>query len=269
MKKIFAFITILLVSVVWLTKPFAAPASNEPIVAAGEANAKISGNVTDENGKPVKDAYVYIYKSTARGEIGPSDFISSQTNENGEFTLNLPQNEYFIIARKRADGGNVGVLSTGDYSSPTGFKVTATSKEESKVTIKMTKIVEPMFFKKTGAEITKSGVKGRILDEKGNPVAGAFAIAYKEPDIKKLPDFASVPTMSDGSYTLYLPEGGKYYVAARITIKKPPEKDELYGSYKGTDDHSVVVKGETFTEGIDVTLKPFAGTATSEFKGFK
>jgi hypothetical protein len=234
-----------------------------------DKDTTVSGIVVTKDNEPIKDAYVYAYSSISRGQMGPADFISNPTNEKGEFSINVTSGEYYIIARKRTDESNVGVLDTGDYTSPTGFKITLNEGSCTKITLISDKIVEPMFFKKTGKEITDTGIKGYILDDKNNPVAGAFAIAYKDKAMKTLPDFASVPTQADGSYTLYLPDAGQYYIAARTSTKKPPVKGELYGRYDKTDDHSIVADSGSFLEDINITLKPFTGIAQTDFKGFK
>jgi hypothetical protein len=238
--------------------------------AAVSVSSSISGVVLDmKDDKPIEGAYVYAYKSASRGQMGPSDFISNPTNAKGEFSFDVAPEEYYVIARKREDGSNVGVLSTGDYSSPTGIKVKVAGNSDAVVTIKIEEIVEPMFFKKTGAEITSTGIKGFIYNKKGSPVAGAFVIAYRDKKMKKLPEFASVPTQSDGSYVLYLPTGGKYYIAARTNTKSPPVKGEYYGTYDGCNDHSVNVIQDLFIKDINITLMPFTGSPESDFKGFK
>jgi hypothetical protein len=247
------------------TKGEAAP---EKAVTTEKAATTVSGTVVDKDNKPIKGAYVYAYSSASKGQMGPSDFMSAPTGEKGAFILTAKPGEYFIIARRRADESNVGVLDTGDYSSPTGFTLSLKKGTDTKLTLTMEKIVEPMFFKKTGAEMTDTGVKGVILDEKGQPVPTAFAIAYKDKSMKTLPDFASVPTQADGSYTLFLPEPGTYYIGARVNTKKPPEKGELYGTYDKVEDHSVSVDKGTFIEDVNITLKPFTGTITTDFKGF-
>jgi hypothetical protein len=132
----------------------------------------------------------------------------------------------------------------------------------------MDKIEEPMFFKKTGTEITRTGIRGFIFDENGSPVAGAFAIAYRNKSMKKLPDFASVPTQADGSYVLYLPTSGKYYIAARTNTKRPPVKGEYYRTYDGCDDHSITVIDNLFVKDVNITLRPFTGSSKSDFGGF-
>ncbi len=240
----------------------------DKVVMDGAVENNISGKVVSEDGSPISGAYVYAYRSAAKGQMGPSDYISNPTEENGSFSFNVALDEYKVIARKRADGSNVGVLNTGDYTSQA---VTVDIKEnrDKKIKIEMTKIVEPMFFKKTGAEVTDTGIKGSILDASGKPVAGAFAIAYKAVGMKTLPDFASLPTRADGSFTLYLPEGGRYYIGARVNTKRPPVEGELYGTYDKNADHSIEVSGKSFVENIKISLKPFAGNAQSDFKGFK
>ena len=271
MKNVLKVTLALLILVIFLVS-----CSSGGMYAKGDAGVKvdegtvITGTVLTKENAPLKGAYVYLYSTKARGQMGPSDFISKASNEKGEFSISAAAGEYFIIARKRKGESNVGVLDTGDYSSKTGEKITVEKGETHSINLTMNKIVEPMFFKKTGVEITDTGIKGVILDHDGNAIAGAFAIAYTDKGMKKLPNFASVPTQADGSYVLFLPEAaGTYYIGARVNTKKPPLHDELYGTYKKTEDHSVTVEKGKFLEDVNVTLEPFKGTVQTEFKGFE
>ena len=64
-------------------------------------------------------------------------------------------------------------------------------------------------FSRTGPRgPTATGIRGRITDESGAPVAWVFAIAYTSADMRRVPDFTSAMTAADGRFVIYLPAGG-------------------------------------------------------------
>jgi hypothetical protein len=75
--------------------------------------------------------------------------------------------------------------------------------------------------------------------------------------MKRMPDFTSSMTESDGSFTIHLPGGGRYWVAARKNIREKPLAGEPYGLYRGSPDHSVLVGQGTYLEGIVIRLEGY------------
>ena len=119
----------------------------------------------------------------------------------------------------------------------------------------------PMFFKQGGGITeTERGISGQLLDAKGQPVVGGFAIAYRNSDIQRLPDFVSTVTNANGEYTLYLPAGGTYYVAARLHGWDMPRPGEPYGRYDGEELKPIRVPGKGFVSDITINMRPFEGT---------
>ena len=58
---------------------------------------------------------------------------------------------------------------------------------------------------------------------------GGFAMAYVDKEMKRLPDYASTLSDQQGRFTIYLPEGSSYYLAARIHAWDMPSPGEPYG----------------------------------------
>ena len=56
--------------------------------------------------------------------------------------------------------------------------------------------------------------------ESGSP--GAFALAYRKPDFRRMPDYTSAVVGSDGRFPLYLPGGGRFCLAARTRTRRLP-----------------------------------------------
>jgi len=225
--------------------------------------------VMKSTGEPVSKAYVYAYvgkvetRAAQMGIIGISDWISHGSDEEGNYKLDLPPGEYFLAARKRASGLNYGPLYKGDwYDHKVARQPTVIKKGRYQTCdFELIKLDEPMFFQglTAAAKATDTGIRGRLLDEKGEHVPGTFVMAYMNDDMQRAPDFASTLTDDEGYYTLYLPKGGRYWIAGRFFVMKMPQKDEPFARYEGSTDHSIVVEKGQFLEGIDLVLRPYDG----------
>jgi len=225
--------------------------------------------VMRDSGEPVAGAYIYGYvgkiehRAASLGIIGVTDWVSRGSGPDGSYKLDLPPGDYFVVARKRQSGLNYGPLSVGDFydHSPGRVSTRVRKGKYTEVNFILMKLTEPLFFQGMTAvsQVTKTGIKGRLLDEEGNHIPGTYAIAYKDDDMQRLPDFASTLTDDEGNFTIYLPSGGRYWLAARFHAMKVPVQGEPFGRYEGSDDHSVIVQDGSFVEGIDITLRPFDG----------
>jgi len=96
---------------------------------------------------------------------------------------------------------------------------------------------------------------GTVYDSEGEPLVGIRVHVYDHIQMSERPKFVSDKTGPDGTYKLFLPEGGTYYIAARDKIGGPPKVGDLYGRYdQGTIDPTAIMlkTGEHLT-GIDIT----------------
>lgn len=238
---------------------------------AGEKDSGVTGKVLEaESGKPVGKAYVYAYtakpdtRAAQMGAIGLADWISRGSGEDGRYTISLPPGTYYIVARKRVSGLNFGPLHRGDwYDHSTARKAVVV--EEGKFLqfdFKLQQLTEPMFFQGLTAEGRKTGtgIRGKLLNGEGEHVPGTFVMAFVNDDMKRIPDFTSTVTDDEGNYILYLPDGGRYWIAARLGYMRPPRQGEPFARYEGSPDHSILVEDDEFLDGVDLVLKPYDGS---------
>jgi hypothetical protein len=75
-----------------------------------------------------------------------------------------------------------------------------------------------------------TGFHGRLVDGEGDPFAGAFALAYMSLEFHRMPDLTSAPANSAGYFTLYVPDPGRYCLAARNKTRGQPRAGEPYGT---------------------------------------
>jgi hypothetical protein len=233
------------------------------VVRTTPGESGVSGRVVMKGtGQPVQGAHIYAYTDYSKNLIGVADHVSKGSADDGSYQLKLEPGEYYMVARKRASGANYGPIVTGDlYDHRFEQKVFQVLEGVIlKKDFEVEKLSEPMFFQifTQGQKETRTGIRGRIFDEDGEPVQGAFATAYGTSNMKRLPDFASTLTADDGSFTLYLPSGGKWYIGARSHARAAPEPGEPVGRYAGSDDHSLLLTENSFMEGIKIILRPFS-----------
>ncbi len=229
----------------------------------GQGKTGIQGRViTKEDGKPLAGSYVNVYPDTISNLLGPSQFISTPTDTSGAYRLEVPPGVYFVVARKRISGQPTGPLAPGDYYSEHQRLVTRVEAGKM-VEIELPVVVmkAPMFFKnRVVEERTDTGISGTLVDASGQPVMGGFAMAYTDKEMKRLPDYASTLSDEQGRFTIYLPEGGSYYLAARIHAWDMPTPGEPYGKYGGNDPELVKVESGTFVKDLRIVMTPFSGT---------
>ncbi len=231
----------------------------------GSGRTGLTGQVVlRDSGAPLAGAFVNVYTDTTSNLLGPSQYISRPTDAAGHFDLDVPAGTYYVVARKRMSGEPSGPLAPGDYySEHQRVRVEVQPGRLAQLKLEVVPMKAPMFFKQSGAERrTDTGIRGRLVDAAGKPVPGSFAIAYTDANLKRLPDYASSLSDSDGRFTLYLPDGGTYYLAARVHAWDMPKPGELYGKYGDDQPQPIKVKKGEFVEGITLVLTPFTGTYT-------
>ncbi|WP_298268764.1 carboxypeptidase-like regulatory domain-containing protein [Geobacter sp.] len=179
--------------------------------------ATLRATILDVAGGPVAGAKVFVYDSgdTRR----PADFISPVSDREGRTVLHLPPGRYWAVARLKKDG-TYGPLMPGDKHS--GEPV----------------ILEPAAGEVVGGEFVVADIRdvgrtrvtvasesvvlrGRILDREGAPVANGYVFANRAKEGREIPEFLSAWSDGAGSYTLYLPAGGRFYVG--VATRFPPD----------------------------------------------
>jgi hypothetical protein len=243
----------------------AAP-SGRPSPAAGAAAASpavaiptqgVRGTLTRQ-GRPLAGASVYAYRRQSSNFLGPADFASAPSARDGSYLLDLVEGSYWLVARMRASGSDAGPLVPGDLQRiHPGNPATVSSGAFTTVDLDLEEMRDLMFSRTGPRGPTATGIRGRITDESGAPVAWVFALAYASADVRRVPDFTSAMTAADGRFVIYLPAGGRYWVGARKHIREKPAPGEPYGLYEGTPEHAVDVATGSFADNVDIVLRGF------------
>lgn len=210
----------------------------------------IYGEITFQ-GEPLERVYLYIYKEPGSGFKGLGYFV--QPVERGRFRVNLPPGDYYLLARKRARGGQFGPIEQGDYYNYYyGNPVHLTAGEARETQIEMLERLASL----EEEVVAFQGVRGQIVDSAGQPQAGLYAFAYRNAEMTGTPDFFSAPSGPDGRFELALPGDGPYYLLARQAFGGPAEGSELYGKLKSPDGSPLAVKLSPPTTEVTISVSP-------------
>jgi hypothetical protein len=227
----------------------------------GQGKTGIRGRVLmKESGSPLAGSYVNIYPDTISNLLGPSQFISTPTDDQGFYQLDVPPGIYYVVARKRMSGQPTGPLAPGDlYSEHQRLVTKVETGKFVEIDLPVVVMKAPMFFKRMANETSDTGISGVLVDQSGQPVMGGFAMAYSDKEMKRLPDYASTLSDEQGRFTIYLPEGGSYYLSARIHAWDMPTPGEPYGKFGGDNPTQVSVDSGEFIKDIQIVMSPFSG----------
>ncbi len=189
----------------------------------------INGAVHNRDGSPASGAFVYAYRNTRGGLRGPADF-EAPVNTHGDYFLDLVPGNYYLVARARQGGADVGPPRPGDaWSLFPGNPVTVQAQRKSQADIRLQANIQPMQMKESILNTGDTGFTGRLADTSGQGVAGAFVLAYRDGDRRRMPDATSAAVGEDGAFTLFLPSSGRWCLAARTRTRGQPVAGELYG----------------------------------------
>lgn len=174
-----------------------------PATAMSGASFILNGQVTDIGGKPVAGAEIFAYDSSVIRR--PADFISARTAADGRYSLTLPLQKFWVVARVRS-GEKFGPLLPGDRHSGEPLVVEPDDAKVVQQDFTVVDIREAVRQKqKVRADFRL--MTGRILDQDGRPVSGVYAFAGTAQKVKCIPEYISAWTGANGEYALYLPPG--------------------------------------------------------------
>ena len=230
----------------------------------------ITGQLMIKGGAPLAGGQVFLFNDASGPPPSQVKYwrvpdYTTQIDEGGEFSIELPAGKYYLGAIKRISGEKIGPPVEGDYffasadekGSPKSYEVKNGEKIELGV------ISEAVPFQKRavipGAEIT--AIEGAVFNAEGKTVEGALVSAQLTPlSAGRHPLFTSERTGKDGHYILKVHDGCNYYLRVRsMHDKGPPAAGEMIGAYGGKEPLAVVIKKGQIIRGIDITVVQFMG----------
>jgi hypothetical protein len=238
--------------------------------AQGVNRGIIAGQLMIKGGAPLAGGQVFFFNDASgpppsQGEYWRVPDYTTQIDEGGKFSIELPAGKYYLGAIKHISGEKIGPPAEGDY-----FFSSADEKGSAKPyvvkngeKIELGVISEAVPFQKKavipGAEIT--AIEGAVINTEGKAVEGALVLAQLTPlNTGRHPLFASERTCKDGHYILKVHGGGNYYLRVRsLHDKGPPAAGEMIGAYGGKEPRAVVIKKGQIIRNIDITVVQFMG----------
>lgn len=202
----------------------------------------IRGEITFQ-GEPLEQCYLYVYNDAGHDFRGPAWFV--QPVADGRFRLRLPPGDYWLLARKRAQGGQFGPIEIGDYfnyyhGNPVRIEAGQTKEVRIETITRLSMLEEePPPFR---------GVTGKVVGPGGQPAGGVRVFAYREPAMTGTPAHFSPPTDGEGRFHLPLPGNGPWHLLARQSFGGPAGEGEWYGKYRGDGQAVTLQPKETSRE---------------------
>ncbi|WP_303721492.1 hypothetical protein [Malonomonas rubra] len=184
----------------------------------------VYGQVT---GAVTESSWVYAYQSEERGFRGPADFAVRVEND-GHYILDLLPGRWFLLARSRQQGPLSGRPQAGDaWAIFPDNPLVLQSEQAKRIDFNLRQTApRPLLRSMNQGE---TGFAGRVLGPDRLPAAGAFALAYRDRNFRRMPDFSSAAADADGRFLLFVDGPGRYCLLARQGIRGQPRQGELYG----------------------------------------
>ncbi|PLY05726.1 MAG: hypothetical protein C0624_04710 [Desulfuromonas sp.] len=192
----------------------------------------------------IDGAWVYVYTEPVLGLVGPSYAAALRVEADGSFRIPLPAGDFYLTARKRADGARIGEPRPGDLNGLyPGNPVRATRGETLQLGPFPLRTVDAERFSERHGEgkfvATDTRLHGQAIDEDGRPAHGIYVYAYLDSRMVGKPTVISAATGDDGRFVVNLPQGGTWYIGARSAFGGPLEPGEQVGTWDGQADHGV------------------------------
>lgn len=218
----------------------------------------IAGTVVDQHGQAAAGGFVYAYRSPRGGMRGPADF-EAVVGADGRYFLDVVEGSYHLVARMRQGGADAGPPRAGDaWSIFAANPLVVSAGQTSRADFRLQGVAQPMLLKQGSLTAGDTGFTGRVVDRAGQPVAGAFALAYATADFRRMPDHTSPAVGEDGHFALFVPQGGRFCLAVRTKTRGQPMAGELYGVLgEGAAGCREITSGVILDVG-DITVTPYS-----------
>ena len=177
----------------------------------------LTGQILDIDAKPVTGAELFVYDSAIIRR--PADFISARTGQDGRFSLVLPRQKFWAVARVRSSD-KFGPLLPGDRHSGEALLLDPDDNAKLQQDFTVVNILEAV-LQKQKIRADHQRVAGRILDQQGKPARNAYVFAQTDRTVLGVPEYISAWSDENGTYTLHLPPG-RYFLGATVIFPPVP-----------------------------------------------
>lgn len=197
------------------------------VQACSPGESGVEGHLVFER-QPLSQSRVEFYLKSGN-ERSSSPFSVATTDATGAFRAELPAGDYYLVGKKKEQGGGVNRMLMAEYpQNPVSVKKGYTA-------------IKPLQLKEVGFEGAisadgKTKVSGQLLLG-GEPLADAFIYVYTHGDALTGPAYGLVVRADEGGHFTLDLAAGKYWLAARKRYDGSragnPEAGDLNGEYAG------------------------------------
>lgn len=235
-------------------------------VADENVTGRISGAWIPRTIGPISGGLIYAFNTNSgpppkrkQARRVPDGLV--KTDDEGKFSLELPEGTYYLSALKKFDeapgppqDGDLHGLSRDKKGKPIVYTV------KRGITTDIGILRHATAFKSPTIKLTKgmTAITGTLKASDGAPLADAVVQVYTNQEIQGKPVYVSQKTGKDGRYIVQIEQEGTYFVAIRAGYGGGrPQAGDMLGIYGGEVAQPVVVKKKHVTKEIDIQVGQF------------
>jgi len=177
---------------------------------------------------------VYLENKVLESVVSKEPFTRLTTDVNGKFKVSLPAGNYYFEAWKTKDA--VGkYLQEGDFFCYYGGNPVAISGSKKDLILKCVKIHS--LQEKIDGTLNRAELTGKIVDLNSRPLEHAYVYLFSvsNPELRRMADIVSAPTLNDGSFSITFDTAGYYFLMVRkrqnAEERGPLKIGDYYGYY--------------------------------------
>jgi hypothetical protein len=197
---------------------------------------------------------VFVYLDLVNGLRGPGYALSDPTGAGGGYRIPLMPGTYYVAARLRPGGRDVGPLQPGDlFGVAPQFPVVL--KEGRALTIDVELVELPARERMARFQGKFASLFGNVVDTGGRPLAGFRACLYDNPQMINQPAALSEPTGADGKFALDTGLSGTFYLGARQRLGGAPLPGERVGFFRGAKGASIELAPAAQLRNLEIVVQ--------------
>ncbi|MDD5773559.1 MAG: prealbumin-like fold domain-containing protein [bacterium] len=177
---------------------------------------------------------VYLENKVQDSGVSEEPFVKLVTDENGKFIVNLPAGNYYFKAWKIKDATGKYLQENDLFCFYGGNPVNISGSKEDLI-LKCVKIHS--IQRQIDESLDRAELTGKIIDINGRPMERAYVYLFSvsNPDLRRMADIVSAPTLNDGSFSVTFDSAGYYFLMVRkrrnTEERGPLKTGDYYGYY--------------------------------------
>ena len=217
----------------------------------------IRGRILGPSG-PVARATIAFFTDPATGFRGPAAF-AAESGEDGGFSIDLPENTYYVLASWKQSGGFRGPPREGDlYGFFDGNPLEVRPGIFLSIDLQMIEKLDAAKVSPFRDAAAATGIRGVVRTASGEIPIGSFVYTATDPGrlLGGVPLHRSTIDSKGGFFLGVGP--GVYYLVVRSTLGGPPQPGEWFGTYGSASPAPVTVEGSV-VGGVVITVDRLRG----------